>query len=156
MTSIRKRSDRPGYWIVDLRDIGGGQRTVRGRAAAKAALAKANQKGRAFGGKSFKELADEFLADAKARQIDGEISYGYLKNLETYHAQLTATISLRGDISDLTPGHIRRKVITTLRHGRSPKTLANILNVLSLMLDFAVDEDWLPDNPMPKKKLRRG
>ena len=85
MTSIRKRNDRPGYWIVDLRDIGGGQRTVKGMAKAKAAIAKAGEKGRAFQRANFQDVAQEYLDDAEARFADGEIGYGYLVNLRTYH-----------------------------------------------------------------------
>ena len=156
MSHFRERTDRQGFYVVDLRDIGGGQRTVRGKAAAKALLAKAQARGRAFKRTSFVDVVDDFMSDLDARFERDEVGYGYLANFRTYAAHLKSALALRRDIGDITPGLIKRKVAPALQHGRSPKTLANILGALSLIFDHAVDEGMLPVNPMPKQKRARG
>ena len=152
MANYRERKDRPGHWVVDLRDIGGGQRTVKGKAAAKALLAKAREGGRAAPRAIFVAVVDAFMEEMRARLDRDEISYGYFCNLLTYEKHLKSNLALRGDIGAITPGLIKRRVIPTLRHGRSEKTVTNITATLSLIFDFAVDEGLLLINPMPNMK----
>jgi integrase len=149
MASIRRRKDRKSGWIVDCRDLPGGQRvTVATREEAELLRAKIIQGAQqAMPSAQDRDITVDAYADRWLKQIGASVEP---RTLECYTENLRLHIRPafgNARVRALHRGHIKALLAKKRADGLSKNSVRLIRATLSVMLGDAVDDGVLMVNP---------